>query len=404
MTLRWLFLDLNSYFASVEQAENPSLRNKPVAAVPMIADTTCCIAASYQAKAFGVETGTSVRDAKRACPGIVFIETDHRKYTSYHHRIIEAVDSCIPVHKVLSIDEMVCELMGRERNENVARERAGQVKEAIYKRVSPALFCSVGIAPNGYLAKVASDMEKPNGLTVIHLDDIPKMLYPLSIRDFPGIGPNMEQRFIDHRCGTVERLFQLSVEEKTSIWGGVVGEEFWHLIRGVNLQEKPTKRGTIGHSKVLAPKMRNHGDAWSVIVRLLSKAGMRLRDEKFFTSELFMDVRFMDRERESNHWQKRARFTETQDTISLIKEAEKLWAEVPKRKILKVGVTLSKLNHESKHQLSIFEDPKREHLMRALDSVNKKYRRNLLYSASCHEAKDAGRALIAFRRIPKDYE
>lgn len=403
MSLRWLFLDLNSYFASVEQAEDPSLRHKPVAVVPMIADTTCCIAASYQAKAFGIRTGTSVRDARRACPRIVLIEADHRKYTAYHHRIIEAVDSCIPVHKVLSIDEMVCELMGRERNEEIARERAQQVKQAIYKKVSPALSCSVGIAPNSYLAKVASDMQKPNGLTVIRLDDIPKMLYKLSIRDLPGIGPNMEQRFIDRRCGTVEALFQLTVEEMTSIWGGIAGDEFWHLIRGVNLRERPTKRGSIGHSKVLAPKRRNHGDAWSIIVRLLSKAGMRLRDEGYFSSELSVDVRFMD-SGDDRHWQKRSRFTETQDSIALIKEAEKLWVDVPHRKILKVGVTLSKLNPESKHQLSIFEDPKREHLMRAMDSVNKKYRRNLLYSASCHEVKDAGQPLIAFRRIPKDYE
>ena len=84
--LRWLFLDLNSYFASVEQELRPELRDRPVAVVPLLADTTCCIAASYEAKAFGVRTGTQVGEAKRLCPGIELIEARHELYVDYHHR------------------------------------------------------------------------------------------------------------------------------------------------------------------------------------------------------------------------------------------------------------------------------------------------------------------------------
>src|ERR1700754_1246515 len=84
--LNWLFVDLNSYFASVEQQDRPELRGKPVGVVPMLADTTCCIAASYEAKAFGVRTGTIVADAKRMCPNIVLVEGRHELYVEYHHR------------------------------------------------------------------------------------------------------------------------------------------------------------------------------------------------------------------------------------------------------------------------------------------------------------------------------
>src|SRR5579864_8717538 len=110
-TVNWLFLDLNSYFASVEQQDRPELRGKPVGVVPMLADTTCCIAASYEAKAFGVRTGTIVADAKRLCPEIILIEGLHELYVDYHHRVVEAVESCLPVTAVCSIDEMACRLM-----------------------------------------------------------------------------------------------------------------------------------------------------------------------------------------------------------------------------------------------------------------------------------------------------
>ena len=113
--LNWLFVDLNSYFASVEQQVRPELRGRPVGVVPMMVDTTFCIAASYEAKAFGVRTGTIVADAKRMCPEIVLVEGRHEIYTEYHHRVVEAVESCVPVTAVCSIDEMACRLIGRER-------------------------------------------------------------------------------------------------------------------------------------------------------------------------------------------------------------------------------------------------------------------------------------------------
>ena len=99
--VNWLFLDLNSYFASVEQEVRPELRNRPVGVVPMIADTTVCIAASYEAKAFGVKTGTSVADARQMCPEMVFVEARHEIYVDYHHRIVKAVENCLPITAVL---------------------------------------------------------------------------------------------------------------------------------------------------------------------------------------------------------------------------------------------------------------------------------------------------------------
>src|SRR5580698_4875387 len=186
-SLNWLFVDLNSYFASVEQEVRPDLRGRPVAVVPMMADTTVCIAASYEAKAFGVKTGTMVGEAKRMCPGLVLVEARHEIYVDYHHRVVEAVEGCLPVTAVLSIDEMACRLMGRERPLLAAMELGRKVKAAIRLKVGPMLRSSVGLATNRYLAKVASDMEKPDGLVALPLDVLPDALRLLALRDLPGI-------------------------------------------------------------------------------------------------------------------------------------------------------------------------------------------------------------------------
>ncbi|MGH9600726.1 MAG: DNA polymerase Y family protein, partial [Terracidiphilus sp.] len=192
--LNWLFVDLNSYFASVEQETRPELRGRPVAVVPAMVDTTVCIAASYEAKAFGVKTGTVVADAKRICPEIVLVEGRHELYTEYHHRVVEAVESCLPVTAVLSIDEMACRLMGRERPLLAALELGRKVKARIRERVGGALRSSVGLATNRYLAKIASDMEKPDGLVALPLDILPDALEALTLRDLPGIGARTEKR------------------------------------------------------------------------------------------------------------------------------------------------------------------------------------------------------------------
>src|ERR1700728_2372627 len=159
--LRWLFLDLNSYFASVEQELRPELRGRPVAVVPVMADTTCAIAASYEAKAFGVRTGTQIGEAKRMCPGLVLVEARHEVYVDYHNRIVEAVERCVPVAAVMSIDEIAASLMGREQPLIAALDLARRVKESIREHAGATLRCSVGLAPNRYLSKIASDMEKP---------------------------------------------------------------------------------------------------------------------------------------------------------------------------------------------------------------------------------------------------
>ena len=124
--LRWLVLDLNSFFASCEQQEDPELRDRPVIVVQTMAETTCAIAASYPAKALGIKTGTLVHEARRLCPDLKLVQANHKLYVDYHHRILRAIDKHIPVEDVMSIDEVACRLDKLQQQPAVARKaRAG---------------------------------------------------------------------------------------------------------------------------------------------------------------------------------------------------------------------------------------------------------------------------------------
>jgi len=131
MALRFLFVDFNAYFASVEQQMRPELRGKPVVVAPMMTDSTCAIAASYEAKRFGIKTGTGIREAKALCRELIVVEARHHEYIDYHHRLVEAVESCVPVHSVLSIDEMACTLTGSQQQREQAVALAKQVNIVI---------------------------------------------------------------------------------------------------------------------------------------------------------------------------------------------------------------------------------------------------------------------------------
>jgi len=228
MPLRYLYLDMNSYFASVEQLDDPKLLGRPVVVTAVAAETTSCIAASYEAKRFGIRTGTPLWEARRLCPDVIPRVGRHARYVEVHQQIVRTVGTLLPVHQVMSIDEMNCRLLGAEREPARAWELGQQVKAAIQGKIGPALRCSVGLGPNILLAKVAGKMQKPDGLTELADADLPTKLYRLQLKDFPGIGSQMEKRL--HRAGvaTVEQLYRLSRAQLCQIWQSQLLGERWY--------------------------------------------------------------------------------------------------------------------------------------------------------------------------------
>jgi DNA polymerase-4 len=322
--LRWLYVDINSYFASVEQQLNPALRGKPVAVVPVETDSTSAIAASYEAKAFGVKTGTPVWQAKEMCPGLICVVARHDRYVDFHDRIVKEVDQHIPVTAVCSIDEMACRLMDNETSVARVVEIARAIKEGLAKNIGEFVRCSVGIAPNRYLAKVATDLQKPDGLTVLLPHELPHRLFALQLRDLPGIGRKMEARLAKAGIRDMPTLLSRDAKELRAAWGNVWGERMWHLLRGEDLPEEETQRRSVGHSHVLAPELRDPAAARNVARRLVLKAASRLRRMDYYASALSLSLRLVNGPRLEDG----LRCYRAQDSMAFLALLDQLWEKL----------------------------------------------------------------------------
>jgi len=416
--LNWLFVDLNSYFASVEQQVRPELRGRPIGVVPMLADTTVLIAASYEAKAFGCRTGTLVGDAKRLCPGIELVEARHEIYVEYHHKVVEAVESCLPVTAVCSIDEMACRMMGRERPLLSALDLGRRVKARIRATAGEMLRSSVGLATNRYLAKVASDMEKPDGLVALTLDILPEALARLSLRDLPGVGARTEKRLNEKGITTMSQLVALDCEQMGQLWGSVWGQRLWHWLRGEDFEMSETDHlKSISHQHVLAPEMRTRDKAWAVAHKLLHKAAMRLRSHQLWTASIGLAVGYgVPREAgpvssfgvPTRGWHGEVKLTECQDNQTLIHALRHLWESQPRTAESAypyfVGVQLGGLVPDRLHSLGLFdsleEEQSRAKLLEAMDQLNEKYGMMTVAPATMITAYKAAPTRIAFHSIP----
>ena len=187
-----LYIDFDGFFASCEEQADPGLHGRPVGVIPFAgARNSCVIAANAAAKRFGVKTGTSIAEARRLCPRIALPPQRPDLYVRIHQRIIAAVLSVLPIDVVCSIDECAAVLGGRDRPEEIA----GRIKSRVRAAVGERITCSIGCAPNRWLAKIAADLEKPDGLTVLLPGDLPGPLLRLGLEALPGVGKSHTRAF-----------------------------------------------------------------------------------------------------------------------------------------------------------------------------------------------------------------
>jgi DNA polymerase-4 len=392
-----------------------------------MADTGTIIAASYEAKALKIKTGTRVGEAKAICQDIILVDGSHTVYSEFSHKIAAAVERCCPVAHTPSIDEMVCELMGREREPAAARKIALAIKQAIRDDVGATLRCSIGMAPNRYLAKIASDMQKPDGLIGLLPSQLPRAIAHLELRDLPGVGARTEARLNAKGITTMVELLALDRTGMHKLWDSVWGDRLYHWLRGALTGDDGAPvasevQKSLGHSHVLGPEHRSDEGAWAVAHKLLHKAAMRLRMEKFYTGSLAVTVKYaLSREQtarvagaklkqhtsgiKQTAWGMEARFRACQDTLSLLEAVQGIWKQRPQGELYArpffVGVTLRNLIPEDEHQAMLFEEPgNRNQLSATMDKLNLKYGHTTLHFAGMLPARDAAPTRIAFTQIP----
>ena len=410
---RWLYLDLNSYFASVEQQETPHLQGKPMIVSPAPTEFTVAIAASIEAKRLGVKTGTPIREARRLIPGLYVVPARHDVYVRYHHKIRAALDRHLPVEMACSIDEFACRLTGTQTHEGKARRIAAAIKAQIARDVGPCVRASIGLGPNKFLAKVATNMKKPDGLILITKEDLPDRLYGLGFGDIPGIGRAMTRRLEAVGITDMRGLLALAPKKARHIWGGVGGERLLAALYGAEVEEPKTIRRSVSHSHVLAKAMRAAPHARAISRRLTAKAASRLRRLDHRASRFGISVRFVA----GGRWHGEASIQATQDSFLLLKAHEELWAKMSHcrpaecaRGLRQVSVWMSGLRAVDALARDLFEQggdaaftrsQEREHLCRALDGLNHRYGRGAV-NIGAHKV-DVGAftgVKIAFTRIP----
>ena len=414
--LRWLFLDLNSYFASVEQQLDPALRGKPVIVAPVGSDTTVAIAASVEAKRYGITTGTPVWEAKRVCKELLIAPARHDKYVEFHDAVIAEIWKHIPVTHVCSIDEVACRLLDNENSPDQAVALARRIKAGIRANVGECLTSSVGIAPNRLLAKLASDMQKPDGLIVLTAEQLPNRLFGLALRDISGIGANMERRLARDGVNDIRQYCERRPRDAGTAWGGTNGDRLWYLLHGVDLPDKATRTRSIGHSHVLSPGKRGLEPVRLTARRLALKAASRLRRKGYAARLLVLHVRF---EQDKIVWQTSRRLAPTQDSFQVLAALDALFPRLAEEgrqrhgslRVRMIGVTLNEIVPVDGEQGSLFEhldpdDPLAREtrglaLSRAMDRLNEKFGRHAVSLGPFYGGRiDRVGTKIAFGRIP----
>jgi DNA polymerase-4 len=415
--LRWLFLDLNSYFASVEQQLQPELRGRPVIVAPVDADTTVAIAASVEAKRYGISTGTPVWEAKRKCRDILITPARHEKYVEFHDAIVAEIWTHIPVTHVCSIDEVACRLLDNENSLDAAVALAHRIKAGIRDRVGECLTSSVGIAPNRLLAKLASDMQKPDGLIVLTADQLPGRLFDLKLRDIAGIGAKMERRLAQDGILDIRQYCERRPRDAGTSWGGVNGDRLWYMLHGIDLPQKPTQSRTIGHSHVLSPTKRGLEPTRLTARRLALKAASRLRRKGYRSRLLVLHGKFED---DKSNWRASIKLPSTQDSFVILAALDSLFPRLADAgsartggfRLRMVGVTLAEIETVEGEQGSLFaaldpDDPLAREartlaLSRAMDRLNEKFGRHAVSVGPMGGGRiDRVGTKIAFGRIPE---
>lgn len=402
-----LYLDFDGFFANAEKTLTPELRDRPVGVLPLASKHTSLIARCYEAKRLGIERGTRALEARQLCPDIALPIARHDEYVKLHHRILKVVDRFVPVKKVWSIDEVECALIGRERKNVEAL--AHHIKTALRAEFGEFLTCSIGFAPNQFLAKVAAEMNKPDGLEILHPADLPGPLLRLSLTDLPGISSNMEQRLVKANICSIETLWNLTPKHARAIWHSVEVERMWAQLRGFAVSQHETTRRMFGHGRILSSDWRTPEKGRDCLRLLTAKAARRLRRENYTASALSISLSTQD----GRCWRRETRFFPARDDHTFLQEMGRLYDSgiklLGQPRLKKLSVILHGIQQAGQTSDDLFEQTETrtsrkrwETLTDAMDMLNAR-NGNCVVSLGIRKEPPGGYAgaKIAFGRVPE---
>jgi DNA polymerase-4 len=367
-----LHIDMDAFFISVEQRDNPSLRGKPAAVCGSLSRSVVT-SATYEARPYGIRAGMSTQEAKRRCPQLILVEGNHSKYTETAARIFSILKKFTPLVEVASIDEAYLDITQSILLFQSSLHIATSIKNQI--REKEQLTCSIGIAPNKLLGKLGSRLKKPDGLVVIPEENVEEVLKDLPVSRLYGIGPKLAVALNSlgiFTCGQLGK-FRVSVLSKRF---GVIGERLHEM--GLGLDDSPVvpfdEEGgakSISHSVTLEEDTSDPNILRKVLLQLSEKVSKRMRREGFYGRRIAITVRYSDfftfsKQKTLSKWMNSGN--------EIFKLASEIFESIPHPKPIRLlGVGISLLKKEW-CQLDLFEERgKKDNLLKAMDRVNERF-------------------------------
>ncbi|NQU16808.1 MAG: DNA polymerase IV [Candidatus Saganbacteria bacterium] len=382
-----LHLDMNAFFASVEQAANPALKGKPIVVGGGIKKGSVVAAASYEAKAFGIKNGMSTWEAKRLCPHLITVIGDMAKYIYTSKIITGMLRDYTDLVEIFSIDEAFMDISKTKNNFGGEIKLAQEIKKRIKKRFG--LTCNIGIGPNKLMAKLAGELKKPDGLIILKKEDIPEKIKDVAVKKLCGIGKKTEKYLAELGVKTFGQLNKYPREKLVKRFGLAYGEQLYQMGQGngsstVAPYYKETHAKSMGHSYTL-PKLTNDMDqVKGYLLRLSEQVGRRLRRDNYRGNVIHLSLGFGN----YKFWGKQKKIEDyINDGYRIFKLAEKTLDQrtTTDDQIRFVGVSVSNLIHNL-DQISIFEpDENKKRLLKTIDKLNNRYGEFTIERASIME-------------------
>ncbi len=386
-----MHIDINSCFSTIEQQANPLLRHKPVVVAASPGPSGCILAASYEAKAMKIKTGMRVGEARTIFPNLIVLPPDPAKYRHVHNEIRQLIDRYSDKIYPRSIDEFVIDLSGSPQGLSL-RAMAQEIKSRIRSEVGEYITVSIGIAPNRVLAKLGSDIDKPDGLQLIDYSNYLDIYSKIELTDFCGIASRTKLRL--NRVGVVTAMdfYQASIQTLRAAFGGVVGRDWYYRLRGVEVDDWETKRSVFGNSYVI-PRPVSHEEGKSILSKLVEKSARRLRAAGYTASHTFLMINYSDHYVWHQTLNTNAQLFDTRDIYQAILS---LYESAPHRDVKQLAISCSGLAKATFHPTLFGTVEKSRSLMSSLDAVNSKYGDYVLHFASTSTNKEHVHDAIAF--------
>ncbi|MCL5784158.1 MAG: DNA polymerase IV [Patescibacteria group bacterium] len=391
---------MNSYFASVEQQANPGLQGKPVGVTggDRLERTVLCTA-SIEAKKAGVKTGMQIWEAKKICPNLIIVCSDHEKYLSVTTKFLNIFKDYTPYLEIFSIDEVFLELRPPNDDIESARKVAQEIKQRLKEKIGERITCSIGISYNKLLAKLAGSLQKPDGLVVIrNQQEAIKILDKVSLDDICGIGVHIKKRLFNLGVTNFYQLRQVPKELLTASFKSY-GETLYNFARGLDhtpiipfYQKEEVK--SIGHRHTLNCDTGDSFEIKQLIFKISEMVAKRLREKNllgktvhcWYRSAHLPGVFLGDGKQQSLGYF-------TCDGWEIFQKAWQIFFQIwDGGKIRMVGLSISNLQSADVVSLSLFvKESRRQAVCRAIDKLNNKFGDFTLQRATLLQSEDLRR-------------